>query len=281
MSNFLSQVTQTANPQTGSRIVIAGVEGVGKTSLVVGAPKPLLVPLEIGFIPKPIPKTPMLKSFDEVMSFLDEVIATAQKGKFPQKSILFDSATALERLIHEKVVRMDPQYSPGNKKTVTMDSALGGYGKAYDFSNGLFAQFLEKCDLLVEHGGINIIMTCHVFADKVIDPSAGEYNTWNLLLHSPKNQKTYGKREMLTQWSDLVGFLHEPIFVSKNSENFVQGISANKGRILGLERTPGYVAKNRFNICGEIAIPKEQSWNYLADVIYKCSGRDLYNRELT
>lgn len=281
MSNFLSQTTSTASPNSGARFVIAGVEGVGKTTLLSGAPKAYLIPLEIGFVPRQIAKSPMLKTFDDMTDLLDEIIAAGPKGKFPFKSILIDSATALERLIHEKVVKMDSNYSPGNKKTVTMDSALGGYGKAYDFSNNLFGQFLEKCDTLVELGGINIIMTCHVFADKVIDPSAGEYNIWNLLLHSPKNQKTYGKREMLTQWADLIGFLHDPIYVSKASDNFTQGISANKGRVLGLERTPAYVAKNRFNLCGEIAIPKEASWNYLADAIFKASGRDFYNRELT
>ena len=181
MSNFLAQ-TAISSVQPGARIVIAGVEGVGKTSITIGAPKPYLIPLEIGFIPNNPPKSPMLKSFDDVLAILDEIIAAAQKGKFPHRSLIFDSATALERLIHDKVVRLDPHYSPGNKKTVTMDSALGGYGKAYEHSNSLFAQFLEKCDLLVEHGGLNVILTCHVFADKVIDPSAGEYNTWNLLL---------------------------------------------------------------------------------------------------
>lgn len=281
MSNFLSQTTQTADPQTGTRIVIAGVEGIGKTSLITGAPKPYLVPLEVGVVPRIIPKAPMLKTFDDVISFLDEVIEAAQKGKFPYKSLLFDGATQLEKLTHNATLQKDPLTKNGNPKGIVMGSALGGYGKGYDYANGLFAQFLEKCDVLVEYGGINIIMTSHVFADKIIDPAAGEFNTWNLLLHSPKNQQTYGKREMLTQWCDLIGFLHEPIFVSKNSENFVQGISKNQGRTLGLERTPGYVAKNRFNMCGEIAIPKEQGWNYLADMIFKCSGKDLYNRELT
>jgi hypothetical protein len=278
--SFLDKVTHTANSQTGIRIVCYGPEKVGKSHLCCGAPDVLLIPLEQGYVGISCNKTPMLKTYEEVMSLLDEIIASAQKKTFKHRSLVFDSSTALERLIHDKTVRLDPQYSPGNKKTVTMDSALGGYGKAYDFSNGLFAAFLEKCDLLVEHAGINIILPTHAFADKVLDPSAGEYSSWNLLLHSPKNAKTYGKREMLCQWSDVIGFLHEPIYVSKNSENFVQGISANKGRILGLERTPGYVAGNRLGIKGEVPIPFEQSWNYFADAIFRASGRDLYNRDL-
>jgi hypothetical protein len=278
--SFLDKVSHTSNSQTGIRIVIYGAEKIGKTTLCCGAPNPLLIPLEQGYVGMSCNKTPMLKSYEEVMALLDEIIAAAQKKVFKHRSLIFDSSTALERLIHDNVVRRDPQYSPGNKKTVTMDSALGGYGKAYDFSNGLFSAFMEKCDLLVEHAGINIILPTHAFADKVLDPSAGEFNTWNVLLHSPKNAKTYGKREMLLMWADVIGFLHEPIFVTKNSENFVQGISKNTGRILGLESTPGYKAGNRLGVKGEIAIPPEQSWNYLADAIFKASSRDLYNREL-
>ena len=280
MSNLLSQVTHTTSNLTGLRIVFYGAEKIGKTTLACGAPEALLIPLEQGYVGMSCNKTPMLKTYEDVMSLLDEIIASAQKKTFKHRSLIFDSSTALERLIHDNTVKRDPQYSPGNKKTVTMDSALGGYGKAYDFSNGLFAAFMEKCDLLVEHAGINIILPTHAFADKVLDPSAGEYTSSNLLLHSPKNAKTYGKREMLLMWADVIGFLYEPVYVSKNSENFVQGISANKGRVLGLERTPGYVAGNRLGIKGEISVPPEQSWNYFADALFKSSGRDLYNRDL-
>ena len=149
----------------------------------------------------------------------------------------------------------------------------------WNYTQGLIAHAMIR--VWKENGNESFYNYAITFADKIIDPAAGEYNMWNLLLHSPKNMQTYGKREMLTQWCDLIGFLYEPIFVSKNSENFVQGISANKGRVLGIERTPGYLAKNRFNMCGEITIPPTQSWNYLADAIFKNSGRDLYNRELT
>jgi hypothetical protein len=61
-------------------------------------------------------------------------------------------------------------------------------------------------------------MDAHVFAAKMIDPAFGEFDSWDLLLHSPKNNKNYGKREMLTQWADLVGFLHEPFFITKGDQ---------------------------------------------------------------
>ncbi len=163
-----------------------------------------------------------------------------------------------------------------------MEAALGGYGKAYQYANELFANFLAKCDLLALRGNINILLTCHVFAAKVVDPTAGEYDTWDLLLHSPKNQKTYGKREMLTQWADVIGFLHEPIFVTESDKKggMNRGVSAGQGRVLAVNRTPGYVAGNRFGVVKDIPIPREQGWNHLAQAVYETSGFDCFNRDV-
>jgi hypothetical protein len=279
--SILSSVKLSSTVQKGIRTVIGGVEKIGKTTLGLTAPRPLHVPLEQGYKPVASQETPMLKSYDDVITLQTEIISAAQKGQFPFKSVVFDSATALERLIHEKVLSSDPGYAKGNKKGLTMASALGGYGKAYQYANELFSAFLWNCDQLTEHGGINIILTCHVFPAKTIDPTAGEYDTWDLLLHSPRDNKTYGKRELITQWADLIGFLHEPLFILKGNDKsqFSQGVSQNTGRILGVERTPGYVAGNRFGMKGEISIPREHAWNYLAQAIFNACGLDVFNRD--
>ncbi len=277
--SILNQVNHS-NVRTGMRAVISGIEKVGKTTLACNAPRVLLVPLEQGYASQKVMKTPMLESFSDVLALLDEIIASVVAGKFLYQTLVFDSATALERLIHTAVMKTDPLYGKDNKKALTMESALGGYGKAYQYGNELFNNFLNKCDWLATNAAINIILTCHVFAAKVIDPAFGEYDTWDLLLHSPKNQKSYGKREMITQWADLVGFLHEPLFVSESDKsNLQKGISANQGRIIAVNRMPGYVAGNRYNVINDIAIPREKGWNHLAQAIYTSSGCDFFNRD--
>ena len=274
---ILDQVDHTPS-QTGIRAVLAGVEKVGKTTLACNAPRALLVPLEQGYASVRIGKTPMLTTYTDLLVLLDEIIAKVQLQTFQYQSLVFDSATALERLIHEAVLQSDPTWATGNKRAVTMESALGGYGKAYQYANELFHGFLSRCDRLAQNR-INIILTCHVFPAKIIDPTAGEYDSWDLLLHSPKNQKTYGKREMLTQWADLIGFLHEPIYVSE-SGNLIKGISAGRGRVLSVTRTPAYVAGNRYAMIEDIQIPKENGWNFIAQSIYNGTGLDFYNRDV-
>lgn len=269
--------------QTGKRIVIAGPEKVGKTTLGCQAPGALLVPLEIGSGNILVPKTRQLTTWEEIETLCLELIAAAKAGQIRRgSSIVWDSGTALERAMHDYTIRTDKYWKPGNPNSVTMESAHDGYGKGYNIANGLFERWTRYMDELAEYGGINCIIPCHVFADHIVDPAHGEYDTWNLLLHSPKNLKTYGKREFITQWADLVGFLHEPISVMKTDKNAIltKGISNGQGRVLAVDRSPSWVAGNRFKMTGLIPIPEVGGWNYLADAIYKACGIDLYNREL-
>lgn len=270
--SLLGHITQGTTPH-GLRFILAGQEKIGKTTLACGAPNALLLPLEVGFAGVSVAKLPMLQLLEHTQQAIDEITAASADPSFPYKTIILDSATALERQIHDFVLRKDP----GVKTANTMESALGGYGKAYSYANEIFDGILKKLDILAVHRHMNIILTCHVFTAKIIDPASGEYDSWDLLMHSPKNQKTYGKREIITQWADVVGFLHEPIFVSK-TDNVTRGISQNKGRVLGVSRTPSYVAGNRFGMQGEIPIPVEQGWNHLAHALYTASGIDVYTR---
>lgn len=277
---ILSSVTSGVT-RAGIRMAVAGQEKIGKTTFASGAPGALLVPLEVGYAGITVSKTPMLQCYEDVTTLLQEVTTLAQRGQFPYKSIVFDSATALERHIHDFVIRSDPTFVPSGKKTTTMESAHGGYGKAYNLSNSIFESLLKQFDVLAVYGGINIILTCHVFSSKIVDPTVGEYDSWDLLLHSPKNQKTYGKREILTQWADCVGFMYEPIYLMANDKNnTARGMSLNKGRVLGVSRTPSYTAGNRFAMLGELAVaaPPANSWNSFAEALYKASGVDVFTR---
>lgn len=276
--SILQQVSR-GTTRTGIRMVVAGQEKMGKTTLCAGAPQVLLVPLEVGYAGVAVDKTPILQSWEEVQGLMQEVTQQAQRGQFPYRTIALDSATALERHIHDYVMRLDPAYK--NSKSVTMESAHGGYGKAYVLANSIFNNFLQQLDVLAVYGGINIVLTCHVFSSKIMDPTSGEYDSWDLLLHSPKNQKTYGKREIITQWADVIGFLYEPIYVMSNEKgNLVRGVSQNKGRVLAVSRTPAYTAGNRFGMSGELSIPAPPAngWNYFADALYKASQVDLFTR---
>ena len=81
MSNILSQVT-TNKQSSGIRVVIAGVEKIGKTTLACGSSRPLLIPLEIGYAGVNVNKTPFIESYETFISLLDEIIESCKKDKF-------------------------------------------------------------------------------------------------------------------------------------------------------------------------------------------------------
>lgn len=276
--SILANVTSGIS-SSGIRMIIAGQEKIGKTTLASDAPGALLIPLEVGYAGVNVAKTPMIQTYPQVLQLVDEITALAQVGQFPYKTIIWDSATALERQIHDYVISIDPA-SQMSKKTATMETAHGGYGKAHSLSNNIFTHFLRKMDDLAVHAGINIIFTCHVFSSKVMDPTSGEYDCWDLLLHSPKNQKVYGKREIATQWADVIGFFYEPVFIigANDKGGLVRATSQNKGRLLAVSRTPSYTAGNRYGMLGEIPIPKEQGWNHFAQHLYAASKIDAFKR---
>lgn len=280
---FLNSVVSGA-PKVGQRIVIAGVEGVGKTTLACDTPNSLLIPLEQGFNAIKSARLPaQLQTWAEIENLCNELREASQKGRLQKgSSIVWDSATALERIIHKETLNRDTQ---ANKlalgKTHSMETAHGGYGKAYPIANQLFEVWVDRMDELAFYGGINVIVTCHVFVVRIADPSAGEYDTFELLMHSPKNAKTYGKREHLTQWADGIFFLHEPVFIRKEEGAKVSlGISRSEGRVLETDRSPAWTAKNRYGLSGPIRIPVINGWNAVAGAIYQASGNniDLYNR---
>jgi hypothetical protein len=278
--SILSTITSGPS-RSGLRIVVAAQEKMGKTTFASGAPGALLVPCEVGFAGVQCPKTKMIESLEELWELNRELMTAAQNGQLPFKTIIYDSTTAIERFIHDYVLRSDPGYKPGSKKSVTMESAHGGYGKAYNLANDYFSGLMAVWDQMAVYGGLNIVMTCHVFASKLIDPTAGEYDSWDLLLHSPKNQKTYGKREMITQWADVVGFMYEPVFISQASEkSMAKASSQGKGRVMGLSRTPAYTAGNRFGMMGELPIPAPPTngWNSFAHALYSSCGIDIFTR---
>ncbi|CAB4131730.1 AAA domain containing protein, partial [uncultured Caudovirales phage] len=101
---------------TGQRIVIAGAEKVGKTTLACDAPNSLLVPLEIGYASIRTPRIPqMLTTWEEVENLCIELLQAAQAGRIARgSSIVWDSATALERIIHAKIISLDAAWKPGN-----------------------------------------------------------------------------------------------------------------------------------------------------------------------
>lgn len=268
--SFLANAVNRKTPK-GIRTVIYGAEGSGKTTLATSAPKALLIPTEDGWVgldkDSDTVILPTVVKYDDVLPIVREIATLYSKNpaEFPFKTIVIDSATALERLIHNYTLRSDPKFATGAK--LTMESAHGGYGASYQFANDLFTYLLGTLDWFIARG-INVTITCHAMAITEKDTIAGdEYTTMDCSLHSPKNGKSTGKREILKQWCDVLGYLHSPIYVTGKDGGFKTAMSASSDKVLGLHNNPKYAAKNRFSVQEPLIIPKDNGWATLMSAI--------------
>lgn len=256
--SLLSTIRTTRKPR-GRRIVIHGKEKMGKSTFLSECPDILVIPLEIGYETEKQKHavTGMCTSLQVFVKAIQDITTLCNANRFPYKALGVDSLTALERLLEKFTIASDPSATANS----TMITVHGGFGKGYDISRKYLEQILQSFDVLAVNYGLDILCTAHSFAGKIADPTAGEYDQWDLLLHSPKDNKKYGNRELVTQWADFIGFIYEPLTVMQTSEKMARGISQDGGRVLGVDRTPSYVAGNRFGITGEIPLTKGNSWN--------------------
>ena len=77
--------TRKSGPSSnGQRIVIAGVEKIGKTTLACDAPNVILVPLEQGFAAQTCERVDQLYYWEHVAQLCQELIVGAQEGSIPR-----------------------------------------------------------------------------------------------------------------------------------------------------------------------------------------------------
>ena len=273
---YLSKAFKNVDKNKAFRTVIYANEGVGKTTLACSAPNCLLIQTEdgsVGITSDSVTILPIIKQYEQVKEVLHEVGGLIGKdGTLPFDYIIIDSVTALERLIHDYTLRQDPKYLTDS--SLGMEKALGSFGAAYTFATDEFTRFLAILNWFISKG-INIILTCHSMTVTEKNTLVGdEYSTTDLALHSPKNGKTVGKRELLRQWADLVGYLHTPLYVTGKEGSIRTAINATNDKLLGLSGNPRYFAKNRFTTVEPVSIPLVNGW----DTVLMAIGKKANNQ---
>jgi hypothetical protein len=293
--SLLSQITKT-NKQTGIKAVIYGATGMGKTTLACSAPKPLLIPTEGGYTdvdPEKVAILPqVIRDFDVLTNVLKDLVNCYSEENglvLPDgreiKSIVLDSITATERLIHDKIIRSDKKFLPGNPANVTMESAINGYSSAYNSAAEKVSELLRRLEYF-SNRGINVIIIAHSISYLEKDIAMGEEYTYtDCALYSPRNGKFLGARDLLRQYVDLTGYMHAPfntfkIGEGKNSAK-VANMTDGVKYVIGVNKNPRYEAKNRYGLenIEPIVIPKHIGWNAIAAKIKESTGKDFINRE--
>ena len=226
--SFLSRVsTAKAAPD---RILIYGVEGVGKSSFGAGAPSPVFLAAEDGIRHLGVPQLPEPKNLDEVYGMLAELAA----GGHSFKTLVVDSVDWLDPIVARHVCA----------KNKWSDLEEPGYGKGYV----PFAEEWRKVIAALEKvraAGLEIILIGHAKVAAFANPNGADYSRYELATIKQS-------APLLKQWADFVFFAnfddHVVVAKSRGAEVLQKGKGVSNGeRVIHTTHHAAWDAKARGN----------------------------------
>ena len=235
------------------RIVVHGKGGVGKTSFGASAPAPIFVPLEDGLGALEVAHFQRPGCLADVYNMVGELV----NEEHAYRTVVFDTIDHLEPLVWHEVCR-----AAGKDHIEDF-----GYGKGYAKADPLWIRFFRGLDILREKG-LTTVVLCHDDAKNVDDPVIGSHTRRSPKLHKRANALLY-------EWADVVGYLDiETVArdVGKDGGRTTRTAASTGERILHLEDSGAFTAKNRFDLPAQIRLPKTNPYQAFRAELAKALG---------
>ena len=250
----LSSLVHTGRSVEPLRILLHGVEGVGKTTFASKAPGAIFVGPEDGGGDLDIARINVATWAD-----LLAAVKALTDDDHDFRVLVLDTVDLMERLCHLSIT--------GGK--TSLEKVEGGYGKGYKMAAEEQAKLIASLDALRARRRMSIIALAHTEVRKFDDPTDAAYDRYQIRMH----KEAAG---LWSAWADCVLFANYDIKVRVASggngpEILKKGKAVDKApdRILYTERRPAFDAKNRYNLPFEIPL----SWADFATEI-KWDERD-------
>ena len=224
------------------RIMVYGVEGIGKSTFCAGAPNPIYILTEDGLGSLKVDHFPLATSFADVM----DAIASLYKDNHAFETVVIDSLDWLEAIIQRET----------EQKYDAKDLA---YGKGALIAAERWREILDGLNALRNDKGMAVILIAHTTIKRFDSPEVEPYDRYQPKLQERSNA-------VVREWSDAVLFANYRTIVKKDDVGFNQtnnrGISTGE-RLLFTSERPAYMAKNRYNMPESIPL----SWDAFAEAI--------------
>jgi hypothetical protein len=229
------------------RLMLYGIEGIGKSTFGATAPAPIFVPTEDGLGEIDCHHFPLAESFEAV----DAALMELAREPHDYQTVVIDSLDWLERLIWDEVCA---QFS-----VKSIEKADGGYAKGYIHALTQWRQFLTRLDSLRLSRGMVVILIAHAKVEKFEDPESAAYDRYSPRLHKHA-------AALVTEWADAVLFATRRFRTETEDAGFnrTRTVAAAVGkdggeRILRTVGSPACIAKNRYSLPAELPL----SWDAL------------------
>ncbi len=183
------------------RMVLLGVEKVGKSTFAAGAPDAVFIPiaLEEGIDSLDVPRFPAVQSFDDLGEALQELL----EGDHEFKTVVIDSASALEPLVYNAVCEEH------DKKGIEDF----GYGKGYTYALEKWRLLMQMLDTLRDEKGMASILIGHVNVKPFNDPERPSYDQYQFDIHTKAASALY-------RWADVIGFANFGVSIVAEEAGF-------------------------------------------------------------
>lgn len=213
------------------RLLVYGVEGVGKSTFAAGAPKPVFVG-ELG-------GTRRLKvaRFREPRTWqnLFEAIEELTTGEHSYQTAVFDTLDWFEPMAWAYVLESARDKLGRPYKTIEDV----GYGKGYIAALIHWRSFLKRLDQLRDERGMHVVLLAHSWIRTFKNPEGEDFDRYEMKL----DKRASG---VLREECDAVMFAtHETLTYEGNGRQ--KGISSG-ARLLYTTRRAAWDAKNRYDL---------------------------------
>jgi hypothetical protein len=231
MQNILSKIKR-GDSDLPNRVLLAGPEGIGKSTFASKAPNPLFICSEDGLTGLDHVQRISPADLPELNSLLDSLLV--EPSGF--KSIVVDTCDWLERFIYAGICKRD-------EKSNIEDY---GYGKGYVVAENELVSVLQKLDAIRQKHRIGIVLLSHVQIRTFNDPRGESWERYEM----KGNKRLSG---ILREWPDACLFATFEVFkTKKKGEQRERAIGGD--RVIHTQWSPAWDAKNRLNLPETIAL---------------------------
>ena len=198
--SFLANIQRGRAPMP-PRIMLYGVEGIGKSTFAAEAPKPIFVQTEDGLAQIDCDKFPLAATFEEVQQAAAELQAQAHD----YQTVVIDSLDWLERLVWDAVCK---EYG-----VKSIEKADGGYARGYTHALTFWREIIDHLNALRNARGMVVLLIAHSKVERFEDPEFSPYDRYSPRLHKHA-------AALISEWCDAVLFATRKIRTQTEDAGF-------------------------------------------------------------